>query len=99
MAMPMMMKTILVLIVIAGSSAAWAQTGGTSSPPGGASPPPAGSTMRPDAPIGHKQPRATDVPTPDPATSRPRDNLTVQKLEQADKRIRDLTMRGICSNC
>jgi hypothetical protein len=58
---------------------------------------PAAAVVKREAPVGHKQPRAVEVPTP--TESAVRENPAVQRLEQADKRIRNLTMRGICSNC
>src|SRR6476659_2018819 len=57
---------------------------------------PAAPVVKREAPVGHKQPRAAEVPSP--TDSAVRENPAVQRLEQADKRIRNLTMRGICSN-
>jgi energy-converting hydrogenase Eha subunit F len=105
-AMKAMAKALLIVFGIAIPSALWAQDtkpGPTPTVPAPAAAPAApaasgGPAAKREAPVGHKQPRAVEAPAA-AADSPIRENASVQKLEQADKRIRALTMRGICSNC
>jgi hypothetical protein len=77
----------MALVALAGIPAAIAQTGGTGSS-GAASPPP---TTR-EAPVGHRQPRAGDVPS-EKNLSNPND--PVNKEDAAlDRKI-----KSICRGC
>jgi hypothetical protein len=75
----------LTLLALIAAPAAMAQTG-TGSP--GASPPPAGH----EAPVGHRQPRAADVP-PEKNLGNPNDPINKEDAA-LDKKI-----KSICRGC
>ncbi len=85
------MKTIIVtllLLFLAGGSAAFAQNGKTTGTPGAASP----SAAFPEAPIGHRQPRPSDLPS---EKNLDNPNTPVNKEDAAlDRRI-----KSICRGC
>ena len=89
--MKAMAKVVIVSLGLVAYSPLWAQDTKPAMTPAAA------PVVKREAPVGHKQPRAAEVPSP--TDSAVRENPAVQRLEQADKRIRNLTMRGICSNC
>ena len=84
-----MLRTKLIatmaLMVLIGSTAAIAQTKGAASPG-------AGSSTIPEAPIGHRQPRADQVP-PEKNLINPNDLLAKENA------ILDRKMKSICRGC
>ena len=80
----------IVAVVVAlalGISPAWAQTSPTSQPPAQSSPSPSTTgRAQPQAPVGHRQPRAADVPRETGTTFRP-------GQKELDKKLR------ICRDC
>jgi hypothetical protein len=80
--------TTVALLVLVGGPAAMAQTGSNVGPPGAANQP----RSIPEAPIGHRQPRADQVP-PEKNLSDP--NNPVNKEDAAlDRKI-----KNICRGC
>jgi hypothetical protein len=83
----LIMTTVLLALVT--SPVAIAQTGGTTGSPGNGASPPAGVR---EAPIGHRQPRAGDVPS-EKNLSNPND--AINKEDAAlDRKI-----KSICRGC
>jgi hypothetical protein len=79
----------MALVVLAGDPAAYAQ-GGSSSAPKNSAQPTAQPTIQ--APIGHRQPRASDVPN-EKSLSDPNDPLSKENAA-LDKKI-----KSICRGC
>ena len=79
--------TTMALLALIGSQAAMAQTGSKAGSPGATSPQPAR-----EAPVGHRQPRAADVPS-EKNLSDPNDPLSKENAE-LDKKI-----KSICRGC
>jgi hypothetical protein len=80
--------TPLALLVLIGGPAAMAQTGGGAGSPGAANPSP---TIR-KAPIGHRQPRASDVPS-EKNLSNPNDPMNKEDA------VLDRKIKSICRGC
>jgi hypothetical protein len=81
----------MALIILIGGPAAFAQSGGTSSYPKSSTNSTAGSGV-PQAPVGHRQPRAGDVPNEKNLTD---PNSAMNKEDAAlDKKI-----KSICRGC
>ena len=83
--------TTIALLILAGTSVAMAQTVGSRNP---AAPPSANSDQQvlPDAPVGHRQPRADQVPAEKNLTD-PNDPVNRENAE-LDRKI-----QGICRGC
>jgi hypothetical protein len=79
--------TTMALMVLIGCPAAMAQTGSNTGSSGAANPAPAR-----EAPIGHRQPRASDVP-PEKNLSDPNDPLSKENAA-LDRKI-----KSICRGC
>ena len=77
----------MALLVLIGSPAAIAQTGTAADPP-----PPRKISQAPQAPIGHRQPRASDVP-PEKNLNDPNDPLSKENA------ILDRKIKSICRGC
>ena len=80
------LMTTMALLVLIGGPAAMAQTGSTGSP-GATNPAPAR-----EAPIGHRQPRAGDVPS-EKNLSDPNDPLSKENA------LLDKKIKSICRGC
>jgi hypothetical protein len=79
--------TMMAMLALIGGPAALAQTGSNTGSPGATSPAPAR-----EAPIGHRQPRAADVPS-EKNLSDPNDPLSKENAA-LDKKI-----KSICRGC
>jgi hypothetical protein len=79
--------TTTAMLALLGSAAAMAQTGGNTGSPGATNPAPAR-----EAPIGHRQPRAADVPSEKNLID-PNDPLSKENAA-LDKKI-----KSICRGC
>jgi hypothetical protein len=80
--------TMMALMVLIGSPAAMAQTGSNTGAPGAASQ----SQPTREAPIGHRQPRASDVPS-EKNLSDPNDPLSKENA------LLDKKIKSICRGC
>ena len=80
--------TTMALLALIGSPAAMAQTGTNTGSPGMASP----SQPAREAPVGHRQPRATDVPN-EKNLSDPNDPLSKENA------LLDKKIKSICRGC
>jgi hypothetical protein len=78
---------LLALLALIGAPAAIAQTGSNTGSPGAANPAPAR-----EAPIGHRQPRASDVPS-EKNLSDPNDPLSKENAALDNK------IKSICRGC
>ena len=85
------LMTTIALLILAGTSVAMAQTVGSRNP---TAPPSANSDQQvlPDAPVGHRQPRADQVPAEKNLTD-PNDPVNRENAE-LDRKI-----EGICRGC
>jgi hypothetical protein len=81
------LMTTMALLALIGSPAAMAQTGSSSGSPGVTSPAPAR-----EAPVGHRQPRAGDVPS-EKNLNDPNDPLSKENA------LLDKKIKSICRGC
>jgi hypothetical protein len=81
--------TTMALIALLGGPAAMAQTGGNTGSPGATNSP---RPMIPEAPVGHRQPRADQVP-PEKNLSNPNDPMNKEDAA-LDRKI-----KSICRGC
>ena len=81
------LMTAMALLALIGSPAAMAQTGSNNGSPGAANPGPAR-----EAPIGHRQPRAGDVPN-EKNLNDPNDPLSKENA------LLDKKIKSICRGC
>lgn len=81
------LMTTMALLALIGSPAAMAQTGSNTGSPGAANPGPAR-----EAPIGHRQPRAGDVPN-EKNLNDPNDPLSKENA------LLDKKIKSICRGC
>jgi hypothetical protein len=83
--------TTIALLALIDTSMAIAQTAGSQNP--SASPPSTNQRMLPEAPVGHRQPRADQVPSEKNLTGDPNDPITRENAKL------DRAVKSICRGC
>jgi hypothetical protein len=85
---------IVLTAFCAGAALAQSKSGSASSSPTSPSSPSAGSSRPVEAPVGHRQPRASDIPQMEDREER---RLTAEE-KAANERL-DRALKGICRGC